>query len=143
MKKKIILGVVAAVVVLAAVLAIAGVSMMKAPELNMDGSYVALDGSTLTVSGDTFTCTDAPYSGTVERVERSVDYIFYHLPEDDNAQVILWVDGTLKTADNELAVSLAQDGDVKFVAIYQDGAEPVCYFPTMEQAEELADDYFG
>ena len=137
MKKKIILGVVAAVVVLAAVLAIAGVSMMKAPELNMDGSYVALDGSTLTISGDTFTCTDAPYSGTVERVERSVEYIPYNLPDTDNFVAAVWVQGTLKTADNEYEMWFVEEEDVKYVGIQVSAEDVVYYFPTMELAESF------
>lgn len=134
MKKKVILGVVAVVVIAAVV---AGLMLCKAPELNMDGDYVALDGSTLTVSGDTFTCSDGTYSGTVERVARSVEYIPYNLPASDNAELNIQVNSTLENAAGSFSVALRSEGDVKYVAIYE-GEEPVqYYFPSVEIAESI------
>ena len=126
MKKKIILGVVAVVVV---ALVVAAVVLTKVPALNMDGTYVAKDGTTLTISGDTFTCTDAPYSGNVERVNHAVDYIPYNLPQSEGTYLCIYVGGTLKTADNEYDIILAEDGNQKYVQIWLSKTEFVEYFP--------------
>ena len=143
MKKKIILGVVAVIVV---ALVVAAVMLCRAPDvdLNMDGTYVALDGSTLTISGDTLTCSDETYSGTLKRVKFSADYISENLFSGASDFIYKRVDATLENEHGSFVVCLREEGNeelVKYVAIWnvEDKAleNGQYFFTSLEIAESV------
>ena len=89
MKKGMIIGIIAAVVVIA--LAVTALVLCSAPEFPYEGTYVSESGLEVVISGDTLTCEAKGESAKLEKL--NFDYNYFGLQQGNFKYIHFKVDG--------------------------------------------------